>query len=82
MIDAGRIENMIRQYKETGRTAHYYPRLNAISLNGGRRIPVEQAIVIMFDCITEERRKDTARVIKEIKQRTNAEREWRKNYSI
>lgn len=50
-MDKKIIEYWIAEYEKTGRIAFYHPRKNAISLNGGRSIPVAEAIKRIKECL-------------------------------
>jgi len=53
------IHQVIEAYEKTGRTAHLYPRLKRISLNGGKRLPIEQAVQAMLSVVSFLQRKDS-----------------------
>lgn len=44
-------QNIIEKYIATNRIAFYHPRKKTISLNGGRELPINEAITQMMDCL-------------------------------
>ena len=44
-------QNIMNKYLATNRIAFYHPRKKTISLNGGRELPINEAINQMMDCL-------------------------------
>ena len=49
------LTDVLSEYRATGRLAFHYPRKNTVSLNGGKAVPVKDAIKIMRDCVKNHR---------------------------
>ena len=43
-MDMENIEKLLKEYRATGRLAFYHPRKQTISLNGGKHVPVKEAL--------------------------------------
>lgn len=47
-----KLEKTIEAYRASGRVAFHYPRKNMVSLDGGKLLPVKDAIAKMCECLS------------------------------
>ena len=47
-------KELIKLYRDSGRIAFLYPRLKQISIGGGQREPIKEAVKKMKECLIKE----------------------------
>lgn len=64
-------KNLVARYQATNRVAFYHPRKQTISLNGGRELPINEAIRQIVDTLTANNQPTQADIEKRDRDRWN-----------
>ena len=57
------IDKLLKEYRATGRLAFYHPRKQTISLNGGKHVPVKEALKKIRETLRDIRPLEAERLI-------------------